>query len=48
MPTTRPDFSRYKSLLLVRTDRIGDLLVTTPCIRALRETLPQARLDLVV
>ena len=29
----RPDFSRFGKLLLLRTDRIGDLLVSTPCIR---------------
>lgn len=47
MPAVRPDFFRFRKLLLLRTDRIGDLLVSTPCIRALREALPDARLDLV-
>lgn len=47
MPHVRPDISRCEKLLLIRTDRIGDLLVTTPCIRALREALPGARLELV-
>ena len=43
----RPDFSRFGKLLLLRTDRIGDLLVSTPCIRALRQALPDTRLELV-
>lgn len=43
----KPDFSRYRSILLMRTDRIGDLLVTTPCIRALRRHLPDASIDLL-
>ncbi len=43
----RPDFSRFGKLLLLRTDRIGDLLVSTPCIRALRQALPGTRLELV-
>lgn len=47
MPAVRPDFSRFGKLLLIRTDRIGDLLVSTPCIRALRQALPGARLELV-
>ena len=36
-----------RKLLLVRTDRIGDMLVTTPCIRAVRHALPQARIDML-
>lgn len=47
MPAVRPDFSRFRKLLLVRTDRIGDLLVSTPCIRALRQALPDTRLELL-
>lgn len=47
MSDHRPDFSRFGKVLLLRTDRIGDLLVSTPCIRALRQALPDARLELV-
>lgn len=43
----RPDFSRCRKLILVRTDRLGDMLVTTPCIRALRQALPGVRLDML-
>ncbi len=34
-------------ILLVRIDRLGDLLTSTPVIRALRQTYPQARIDLL-
>lgn len=47
MSSRKPDLSRYRKLVLIRTDRIGDMLVTTPCIRALRQALPSARLDMV-
>lgn len=42
---TAPDLDGRR-ILLMRTDRIGDLLVTTPSFRALRATYPQARFDL--
>ena len=42
-----PDISRWRKLILVRTDRIGDMLVTTPCIRAIRQALPEVRLDML-
>lgn len=35
-------------ILVVRRDNIGDLVCTTPFIRALREALPQARIDALV
>ena len=34
-------------ILLVRIDRIGDMLTSTPVFTALRRTYPQARIDLV-
>jgi lipopolysaccharide heptosyltransferase II len=34
-------------ILLVRNDRIGDLVLTTPAIEVLRAHLPQARIDLL-
>ena len=36
------------SILLVRTDRIGELILTTPAFRALRRTFPQAKITLLV
>lgn len=43
----KPDLSQCHRILAMRTDRIGDLLVTTPCLHALRLALPQARIDLL-
>lgn len=34
-------------ILLLRTDRIGDMFCTTPAFRALREAFPNARIELV-
>ncbi len=34
-------------VLLVRNDRLGDLVLTTPAFRVLREALPEARIDLL-
>jgi ADP-heptose:LPS heptosyltransferase len=36
------------SILLIRPDHLGDLLFTTPALRLLRRTLPQARLSMLV
>ena len=36
-----------EKILLVRNDRIGDLVLTTPAITALGESLPQSRIDLL-
>ncbi|MEJ2636347.1 MAG: glycosyltransferase family 9 protein [Calditrichia bacterium] len=36
--------SKYKNILLVRTDRIGDVVLTTPAISLLRENYPDANL----
>lgn len=38
----------YKNILIVRTDRIGDVVLTTPSIRALRLAYPQAHLAVMV
>lgn len=37
-----------RRILLVRTDRIGELLLTTPAFGAVRETFPAAKITLVV
>ncbi len=34
-------------VLLVRNDRLGDLVLTTPSFRVLRQALPEARIDLL-
>lgn len=38
----------YRKILIVRTDRIGDVLLTTPVIKALRDNLPQAYIAMMV
>lgn len=42
-----PGDPAFRSVLALRVDRIGDLLVTTPAIRNLRCALPRARITLV-
>ncbi len=37
----KPDF---KKILVVRSDRVGDLILTTPVFQALREAYPEARI----
>ncbi len=34
-----------EKILLIRTDRIGDLVTTTPAIRAVRKRFPEAKID---
>ena len=41
------DFSRVKNVLILRTDHLGDLLLSTPLIRAMRTALPGRRFILV-
>ncbi len=41
-------FPGVDRLLVVRNDRLGDLVVTVPAVAALRRTYPQAKLGLVV
>ncbi|MCK4827650.1 lipopolysaccharide heptosyltransferase II [bacterium] len=38
----------YKRILLIRTDRIGDVLLTTPAIEAVREKFPLAHIAVMV
>ena len=40
--------SEYKRILIVRTDRIGDVLLSTPVASALREAYPQAYIAMMV
>lgn len=42
-----PDWSAAKRVLAVRLDNLGDVLVTTPAIRAIRQGLPEARITLL-
>ena len=38
----------FKNILIVRTDRIGDVVLTTPAIQALREAYPAAKISILV
>lgn len=38
----------YRKILLVRTDRVGDLVLTTPAIASFRRSWPRARIEIVV
>lgn len=42
------DHASIKKILLIRLDYIGDVLVTTPSLRALRKRYPDARIDVVM
>jgi len=37
-----------KKILITRTDRIGDLILTTPAIRAVRKYYPEAEIHLLI
>ncbi|MDD5465753.1 MAG: lipopolysaccharide heptosyltransferase II [Candidatus Omnitrophica bacterium] len=39
---------RYRRILISRTDRIGDVLLSTPVIKALRQKFPQAYISMLV
>ncbi|MDD5045000.1 MAG: glycosyltransferase family 9 protein, partial [Candidatus Omnitrophica bacterium] len=45
VPLTQPKFQR---ILIVRTDRIGDVLLSTPVIRAMRDAYPAAYIAMLV
>lgn len=38
----------FKNILIVRTDRVGDVILTVPAIKALRQALPHSRISLLV
>ncbi|MBF0385595.1 MAG: glycosyltransferase family 9 protein [Candidatus Omnitrophica bacterium] len=39
---------RFSRILIIRTDRIGDVVLTTPSIRAIRKKYPNAKITLLV
>src|SRR5262245_45025773 len=40
--------NQYRNILVVRTDRIGDVILTTPALKALREKFRHSRISLLV
>ncbi len=38
----------YKNILIVRTDRIGDVILTTPAVEVLRKNFPHAKISMIV
>ncbi|MCX5706298.1 MAG: lipopolysaccharide heptosyltransferase II [Candidatus Omnitrophica bacterium] len=44
----KPIQKNYKRILIVRTDRIGDLLLSTPVIKAMRQAYPNAYITMMV
>jgi len=42
------NFKIYNNILIVRTDRIGDVVLTTPAIKALRQAYPAARISVLL
>jgi lipopolysaccharide heptosyltransferase II len=47
LPVESPKYD-FKRILIVRTDRIGDVLLSTPVIKALRGTYPNAYIAMMV
>jgi ADP-heptose:LPS heptosyltransferase len=43
-----PDWSAVRRVLVVRADNLGDVVLTSPAIRALRRAAPRAAIDLLV
>jgi len=43
-----PPVPLLRNILIVRTDRIGDVVLTTPAIKALRRRYPRARLSVLI
>jgi len=47
-PSLQRREEKYRRILVVRTDRIGDVLLSTPVIKALRQKYPQAYISMMV
>ncbi len=45
---TDPDKTRWKRIIVFRTDRLGDLVLSFPVVEALKAALPAAQIDLFV
>ena len=47
-PTAQAFAPDYKRILLIRTDRVGDLVLSTPAIASFRRSWPAARIEVLV
>lgn len=41
-------YQRFREVLVIRTDHLGDLVLCTPFLRSLRQALPEARISALV
>ncbi|HRU39421.1 MAG TPA: glycosyltransferase family 9 protein, partial [Candidatus Goldiibacteriota bacterium] len=44
----KPDLKNVRRVLIIRTRAIGDVILTTPFIRAVKKAMPQAEIDYLV
>jgi heptosyltransferase-2 len=47
MSVLPPSDARMRRLLVIRSGAVGDFIVTLPVLGALRQTFPQARIDVL-
>ena len=47
LPSIPEAWQRARSILAIRLDNLGDVLVTTPALHAIKQSLPEARLTLL-
>ena len=43
-----PNGAIYKNIILIRTDRVGDLVLSTPAIASFRRSWPRAHITAVI
>ncbi|MDP3790626.1 MAG: lipopolysaccharide heptosyltransferase II [Candidatus Omnitrophota bacterium] len=48
IPNPKSQITKYKKILIVRTDKIGDLVLSTPVIKAVRDAYPDSYIAAVV
>ena len=48
MPNKEINKDKIKKILVFRTDRIGDILLSIPAIRALKQSFPEAQISVIV
>ena len=48
LPKKKPDFSRVKKVMVIKPGAIGDILMTTPFLMALRKRFPKAKIHFYI